>query len=46
MQAEAICAVMAHSFGRCQHARIFRWIEVVGRDECAAMLYHYGLPHC
>ena len=38
MQAEAICAVMADSFGRCQHAGIFRWMDEVGTDECAVML--------
>ena len=38
VQAEAIYAVTADSFGRCKHARIFRWIDEVGRDECAVML--------
>ena len=46
VQAEAICAVIADSFRRCQHAGILRLIDDMGRDECSVMKEHDGLPHC
>ena len=46
VQAEAICAVVHDSFGRCQHAGILRLIDDMGRDECPVMKWPVGLPHC